>query len=65
MNAESGDRARFVIVEAACVGCMWCHVCWCAELGGRYCVVVLLVATRLLLQVSLAQTNQLPAVHAA
>ena len=26
---------------------------------------VLLVATRLLLQVSLAQTNQLPAVHAA
>ena len=55
MNAESGDR----------VGCMWCHVCWCAELGGRYCVVVLLVATRLLLQVSLAQTNQLPAVHAA
>ena len=39
MNAESGDRARSVIVEAACVGCMWCHVCWCAELGGRYCVV--------------------------
>ena len=39
MNAESGDRARSVIVAAACVGCMWCNVCWCAELGGRYCVV--------------------------